>query len=86
MPKAAKGDDLPFEEALQKLESIVEAMEAGELPLETLMARFEEGMKLARICQGKLAEAELKIQQLEKSAGGELVLKTMSPSGDAAAE
>jgi len=82
----ARDDDQPFEEALKKLEAIVEAMEAGELPLETLMARFEEGMKLARICQGKLAEAELKIQQLEKSAGGELVLKTMSPSGDAAAE
>ena len=82
----ARDDDQPFEEALKKLEAIVEAMEAGELPLETLMARFEEGMKLARICQGKLAEAELKIQQLEKSAGGELVLKAMSPSGDAAAE
>jgi exodeoxyribonuclease VII small subunit len=81
MSKAAKavdpvkGNSLPFEEALQKLESIVEAMEAGDLPLETLLARYEEGMKLAKICQAKLAEAEVKIQQLEKTAAGELKLK-----------
>lgn len=66
---------MPFEEALQKLESVVDAMEAGDLPLETLLARYEEGVKLAKICQDKLAEAELKIQQLEKTASGELKLK-----------
>ena len=81
MSKAAKavdpvkGNSLPFEETLQKLESIVEAMEAGDLPLETLLARYEEGMRLAKICQAKLAEAEVKIQQLEKTAAGELKLK-----------
>ena len=66
---------LPFEEALKKLEAIVEAMESGDLPLETLLAKYEEGMKLAGICQEKLAEAELKIQQLEKTAQGEMKLK-----------
>jgi len=50
-------------------------MEAGDLPLETLIARYEEGTRLAKICQEKLAEAELKIQQLEKSAAGEIKLK-----------
>lgn len=84
MSKAAKGAgpasasatlDLPFEEALKKLESIVESMEADDLPLETLLARFEEGTKLSKICETKLAEAELKIQQLEKNASGELLLK-----------
>ena len=65
----------PFEEALQKLESVVEAMEADDLPLETLLAKYEEGAKLAKICQDKLAEAELKIQQLEKNAAGEIKLK-----------
>jgi exodeoxyribonuclease VII small subunit len=64
----------PFEEALQKLESVVEAMETDDLPLETLLARYEEGAKLVKICQEKLAEAELKIQKLEKNAGGELKL------------
>ena len=70
---------LPFEEALKKLESIVEAMESEDLPLETLIKRYEEGVRLAQVCQAKLAEAELKIQQLEKDAGGEMKLKPLSP-------
>ena len=80
MANQAKGpaglnDALPFEEALQKLESIVEAMEAGDLPLERLLERYEEGSRLVKICQAKLEDAELKIQKLEKNAAGELVLK-----------
>jgi len=71
---AAKGS-LPFEESLKKLEGIVEAMEADDLPLETLLARYEEGARLVKICQEKLAEAEVKIQQLEKTAASELKLK-----------
>ena len=74
---SAKSSSLPFEEALQKLETIVETMEAGELPLEALIARYEEGTRLAKVCQEKLAEAELKIQQLEKNAAGELKLKPL---------
>ena len=50
-------------------------MEADDLPLETLIARYEEGTRLVKICQEKLAEAELKIQQLEKNAAGEMKLK-----------
>ena len=53
-------------------------MESGDLPLEALLARYEEGVKLTKICQDKLAEAELKIQQLEKTAGGELRLKPLA--------
>ena len=75
-------DDLPFEDALKKLEGIVEAMESGDLPLETLLTRYEEGTKLVKICQEKLAEAELKIQQLEKSASGELKLKPLEQTTD----
>ena len=94
MSKAAKGaagaaanvSDLPFEEALQKLEAVVEAMEADDLPLEALLARYEEGTRLAQACQAKLAEAELKIQKLEKSATGELAVKPLSLSEDASQE
>jgi len=71
--------NLPFEEALKKLEGVVVAMESDELPLETLLARYEEGVKLVKVCQEKLAEAELKIQQLEKSAANEIKLKPLSP-------
>jgi exodeoxyribonuclease VII small subunit len=70
---------LPFEDALKKLEGVVGAMESDDLPLETLLARYEEGTKLVKICQEKLAEAELKIQQLEKNAAGEMKLKPLSP-------
>jgi exodeoxyribonuclease VII small subunit len=72
---------MPYEEALKKLESIVEAMEAGDLPLEGLLARFAEGTRLVKLCQAKLEEAELKIQTLEKNEAGELTLKPIeSPS------
>jgi len=78
-PNQTAKASVPFEEALQKLEAIVEAMESDDLPLESLLAKYEEGTNLARLCQEKLAEAELKIQQLEKSAAGELKLKPLSP-------
>jgi exodeoxyribonuclease VII small subunit len=78
----AKAGSLPFEEALKKLETIVAAMEAEDLPLETLLAKYEEGTRLAKACQEKLAEAELKIQQLEKTAAGEMKLKPLAtPEG-----
>lgn len=76
---AAKLESLPFEEALKKLESIVESMESGDLPLETLLARFEEGTRLAKVCQTKLADAELKIQKLEKNGAGETILTPLTP-------
>lgn len=82
---ATTGRDAPsFEEALQKLEAIVEAMEAGDLPLETLLARFEEGVRLVKVCQARLEDAELKIQKLEKGPSGEALLKplTESPQDD----
>ena len=81
---AAKAGSLPFEEALKKLETIVTAMEGEDLPLETLLAKYEEGTRLAKACQEKLAEAELKIQQLEKTAAGELRLKPLALPEDPA--
>ena len=74
--KAAPSEaGLPFEEALKKLESIVEAMESSELPLEQLLARFEEGTRLAQVCQAQLAEAEVRVQKLEKTLTGRFELK-----------
>ena len=85
MSKAAKStgsapDELSFETALQQLETIVEAMESGDLPLETMLGRFEEGMKLARHCQTRIDEAEVKIQQLEQNAAGTFTLKPLEPT------
>ena len=60
---------LSFEAALSKLETIVESMETGEVPLADLLAKFEEGNKLLKHCEGRLREAELKIEQLKKERG-----------------
>jgi exodeoxyribonuclease VII small subunit len=68
-------DVMPFQEALKKLEGIVDEMESGDLPLEAMLARFEEGTRLVKVCQTKLEEAELKIQKLEKNAAGDMTLK-----------
>ncbi len=75
----AKAGGLPFEEALKRLETIVTTMESEDLPLEALLAKYEEGTRLARTCQEKLAEAEVKIRQLEKAATGEMKLKPLAP-------
>ena len=66
---AAKKFDL--EKSLANLEELVEELESGDLPLETAMKKFEEGIKLTRGCQTALKEAEQKVQILLKSAGGE---------------
>jgi exodeoxyribonuclease VII small subunit len=70
---------IPFEEALKRLGSVVEAMERDDLPLDDLLTRFEEGTRLARQCQEQLNAAELKITRLEQSAGGELVTQPFAP-------
>ncbi len=54
-------------------------MESEDLPLETLLGRFEEGTRLAKECQAKLADAEVKIQKLETNSDGEAVLKPLPP-------
>ncbi len=57
-------DAMPFEEAIEELEEIVEELEDGDLPLEEAMARFERGLGLVTACRGKLERAELKVEEL----------------------
>ena len=57
-------DRLKFEEALAQLEEIVQQLESGETQLDESLQLFENGVKLARICNKKLDEAEAKIQIL----------------------
>ncbi len=61
---------LSFEAALAKLETIVDSMESGEVPLAELLAKYEEGSKLLKVCEGRLKEAELKIEKLKKGKDG----------------
>lgn len=66
---------LSFEAALGKLEAIVESMESGEVPLAELLAKYEEGTKLLQVCESRLKDAELKIEQLKKQKDGSIVFE-----------
>ena len=56
-----------FEDALEKLENIVKEMEAGELPLDSALKSFEEGIRLVRFCSAKLEETPRRVdERLEK--------------------
>jgi exodeoxyribonuclease VII small subunit len=68
-----------FEEALTKLENIVESMESGDVPLADLLARFEQGTKLLQICEARLKDAELKIEQLKKSRDNSVAFERFGP-------
>ena len=63
-------EELKFEKALERLEKIVEELEAGEIPLEDALKKYEEGVKLSRVLSEKLGQAEKKIQILTKSLDG----------------
>lgn len=66
---------LNLEKSLEQLETLVDELESGDLPLETAMKKFEEGIKLTRQCQSALKDAEQRVEILLKSAGGEEVLE-----------
>ena len=66
----AKDAKLSFEAALAKLETIVDTMESGDVPLAELLTKFEEGNKLLKLCETRLKDAELKIEQLKKTKDG----------------
>jgi len=69
-----KTEEPRFEQALEALEKIVERLEKGELTLEESLTLYEEGIRLSRLCHGKLEEAEGKIEMLIKDAKGEPAL------------
>jgi exodeoxyribonuclease VII small subunit len=71
-----------FEEAFQKLESIVKKLEEGNLSLEESLKAFEEGVRLSRFCSKKLDEAEKKVEILLKDSKGDLVPKPFSLEGE----
>ncbi|SVD77881.1 uncharacterized protein METZ01_LOCUS430735, partial [marine metagenome] len=73
-----KSEEISFEDAAEKLEFIVEAMESDDLPLEKLLVQYEEGAKMLKICEGKLEKAGKRITQLEKSLDGELSSKPVA--------
>lgn len=74
---------LTFEDALDQLETLVEAMEAGDTPLAEMLARFEEGNRLLKVCEARLKDAELKIEQLKLARDGSATLIPLTPPEEA---
>ena len=68
-PLGPDGRPLTFEQALDRLEGIVEKLEDGRIPLEESIARFEEGVSLSRFLESELARAEKRVQELVDRAG-----------------
>ena len=69
--------EMSFEEAIKKLQSVVESMESDDLPLESLLNHYEEGARLHQLCRDRLAAAEVRIQQIERDAAGKLSAKPL---------
>jgi exodeoxyribonuclease VII small subunit len=69
-----------FEAAMDRLEEIVEQMESGKMMLEELIGRYEEGMKLVKICQERLASAEQRIEIITRNHAGKAVIKNFEPA------
>lgn len=67
-----------LEKSLADLESLVDELESGDLPLEKAMKKFEEGIKLTRGCQSALKDAEQRVEILLKSTGGEESVEVFS--------
>ena len=63
-PRTMASSELSFEEAVERLESLVERLEQDDIQLEEALSAYEEGMSLAKVCQERLEDAELRIQKL----------------------
>lgn len=73
-------EKLTFEQAMTRLEKIVEAIEQGKIGLEDSIEKYSEGMEMIRHCTRVLADAELKIQKLQADAAGQLKVAEFSAS------
>ena len=75
----AKKEESPlgFEAALKRLEAIVEEMETGETDLDTMIASFEEGQRLVKLCTAKLSEVEKKIEKIVRDDNGHVTVEPL---------
>ncbi len=71
--------DISFEEAFNRLEEIAQKLEEGDLSLEESLKLYEEGIKYSRICLGILDNAKKRIEVLEVSEDGKIVISKIDP-------
>lgn len=69
--------EIKFEDALKKLEKIVEDLEKGDLTLDEALKKYQEGIELSRLCSLRLDNAKKKIDVLLKNKKGEFELKPL---------
>lgn len=72
--------EIKFEEAIRKLEKIVEDLEKGELSLDEALKKYQEGIELSRVCSQRLENAKKRIDVLVKNKKGEFELKPLDES------
>jgi exodeoxyribonuclease VII small subunit len=73
---------IDFEASMTELETLVERLEAGDLPLEESLQAFERGIALTRTCQSALKDAEQKVEVLLKKAGQPVIQDFEEPDAD----
>lgn len=76
-------EKLSFEDALSSLEQIVSNMESGGLGLDESLKKYEEGIRLSRLCLSRLEKAEAKVEIITRQ-GGDAVLEDFNPDADSA--
>ncbi len=79
----ADNDTVRFEDLLDRLEQIVRELENDELDLDRAIARYEEGMTLARECQRRLDDAERRVERIRRGEGGGGEVEPFEPEGEA---
>jgi len=76
----AQQEPITFENAVERLERIVEEMESDQLPLEEMLQRYEEGTKLVKLCGEKLTAAEKRIEIVTRNAAGKPQIDPFDPA------
>lgn len=66
---AKKDEELSFEQAMEKLEEIVEKLEAGDVPLEKAIDYYQEGMVLSKLCSDKITNVQEKMTKILNEQG-----------------
>ena len=82
--KKTQGTDenLQFEEAIEKLESIIERMESEQIPLEELLKDYEEGTNLLKLCRDRIDGARQKVEKINKElTNGSVILESLEGDG-----
>lgn len=77
--------EMPFETAIERLESVVDRLEEGDLPLEAALSAFEEGVGLSKRCAAQLDDAERRIEVLTQE-GGKWLTRPLDQADDFAGD